>query len=87
MPRKKIALIGGGQVGGNIALLAAQKELGDIVIIDIPEAENFVKGKALDISQLLPHDGFDCQLSGSSCLLYTSPSPRDMRRSRMPSSA
>ena len=66
MPRKKIALIGGGQVGGNIALLAAQKELGDIVIIDIPEAENFVKGKALDISQLLPHDGFDCQLSGSS---------------------
>ena len=49
MPRKKIALIGGGQVGGNIALLAAQKELGDIVIIDIPEAESFVKGKALDI--------------------------------------
>ena len=43
MTRKKIALIGGGQVGGNIALLAAQKELGDIVIIDIPEAENFVK--------------------------------------------
>ena len=66
MPRKKIALIGGGQVGGNIALLAAQKELGDIVIIDIPEAENFVKGKALDISQLLPHDGFDAKLVGSS---------------------
>ena len=66
MPRKKIALIGGGQVGGNIALLVAQKELGDIAIIDIPEAENFVKGKALDISQLLPHDGFDCKLSGSS---------------------
>ena len=66
MPRKKIALIGGGQVGGNIALLAAQKELGDIVIIDIPEAENFIKGKALDISQLLPHDGFDSKLVGSS---------------------
>ena len=66
MPRKKIALIGGGQVGGNIALLVAQKELGDIVIIDIPEAENFVKGKALDISQLLPHDGFDAKLVGSS---------------------
>ena len=66
MPRKKIALIGGGQVGGNIALLVAQKELGDIAIIDIPEAENFVKGKALDISQLLPHDGFDCKLSGAS---------------------
>tara|TARA_Y100001970_G_scaffold38297_1_gene47239 strand:+ start:1245 stop:2180 length:936 start_codon:yes stop_codon:yes gene_type:complete len=66
MPRTKISLIGGGQVGGNIALLAAQKELGDIVIIDIPEAENFIKGKALDISQLLPHDGFDAKLVGSS---------------------
>ena len=66
MPRTKIALIGGGQVGGNIALLAAQKELGDIVIIDIPEAENFIKGKALDKSQLLPHDGFDSKLVGSS---------------------
>ena len=66
MPRIKISLIGGGQVGGNIALLAAQKELGDIVIIDIPEAENFIKGKALDISQLLPHDGFDSKLVGSS---------------------
>ena len=66
MPRTKISLIGGGQVGGNIALLAAQKELGDIVIIDIPEAENFIKGKVLDISQLLPHDGFDSKLVGSS---------------------
>ena len=66
MPRSKISLIGGGQVGGNIALLAAQKELGDIIIIDIPEAENFIKGKALDISQLLPHDGFDSKLVGSS---------------------
>ena len=66
MARTKISLIGGGQVGGNIALLAAQKELGDIVIIDIPEAENFIKGKALDISQLLPHDGFDSKLVGSS---------------------
>ena len=52
MTRPKISLIGGGQVGGNIALLSAQKELGDIVIVDIPEAENFMKGKALDISQL-----------------------------------
>ena len=66
MPRTKISLIGGGQVGGNIALLAAQKELGDIIIIDIPEAENFIRGKALDISQLLPHDGFDSKLVGSS---------------------
>lgn len=66
MTRPKIALIGGGQVGGNIALLSAQKELGDVVIVDIPEAENFMKGKALDISQLLPHDGYDSKLIGTS---------------------
>lgn len=66
MTRPKIALIGGGQVGGNIALLSAQKELGDLVIVDIPEAENFMKGKALDISQLLPHDGYDSKLIGTS---------------------
>ena len=65
MSRPKISLIGGGQVGGNIALLSAQKELGDIVIVDIPEAENFMKGKALDISQL-PHDGYDAKLLGTS---------------------
>ena len=77
MPRKKIALIGGGQVGGNIALLVAQKELGDIAIIDIPEAENFVKGKALDISQLLPHDGFDCKtIKNSDVVVITAGFPR-----------
>ena len=66
MARSKISLIGGGQIGGNLALLAAQKELGDIVIFDIPNAEGMTKGKALDISQLLPHDGFDVSISGSS---------------------
>ena len=45
MDRKKITLIGGGQIGGNLALLAAQKELGDVVIFDIPNAEGMVKGK------------------------------------------
>lgn len=66
MPRKKIALIGGGQIGGNLALLAAQKELGDVVIYDIPKAEGMIKGKALDIMQLRPHDGYDVNLTGSS---------------------
>ena len=47
MARKKIVLIGGGQIGGNLALLAAQKELGDVVIFDIPKAEGMVQGKAL----------------------------------------
>jgi malate dehydrogenase len=66
MARKKIALIGGGQIGGNLALLIAQKELGDVVVIDIPDAEGMVKGKSLDIMQLRPHDGFDVDIQGSS---------------------
>ncbi len=66
MARKKIALIGGGQIGGNLALLIAQKELGDVVIYDIPQAEGMTKGKALDLMQLRPHDGYDVNLEGSS---------------------
>jgi malate dehydrogenase len=66
MPRPKISLIGGGQIGGNLALLAAQKELGDIVIFDIPRAEGMVKGKALDLMQLRPHDGYDSTITGTS---------------------
>ena len=66
MARKKIALIGGGQIGGNLALLATQKELGDIVIYDIPQAEGMTKGKSLDIMQLRPHDGYDANLEGTS---------------------
>lgn len=66
MAKKKIALIGGGQIGGNLALLSAQKELGDVVIFDIPKAEGMVKGKALDIMQLRPHDGHDVTITGSS---------------------
>ena len=66
MARAKISLIGGGQIVGNLALLAAQKELGDIVIFDIPKAEGMVKGKALDLMQLKPHDGYDANISGTS---------------------
>jgi malate dehydrogenase len=66
MARKKITLIGGGQIGGNLALLAAQKELGDVIIFDIPKAEGMVKGKALDLMQLRPHDGYDSTITGSS---------------------
>ena len=66
MARRKITLIGGGQIGGNLALLAAQKELGDVVIFDIPKAEGMVKGKALDLMQLRPHDGYDSTITGSS---------------------
>ncbi|MFL3006667.1 MAG: malate dehydrogenase [Candidatus Neomarinimicrobiota bacterium] len=65
MARKKITLVGGGQIGGNLALLAAQKELGDILIFDIPQSEGMVKGKALDLMQLRPHEGYDCNITGS----------------------
>ena len=74
MKRNKISLIGGGQIGGNLALLSAQKELGDIVIYDIPQAEGMIKGKALDISQLTPMDGYDCKIKGSS-------NPEDLKNS------
>ncbi|MEC7848454.1 MAG: malate dehydrogenase [Candidatus Neomarinimicrobiota bacterium] len=66
MARYKIALIGGGQIGGHLALIAAEKELGDIVIFDIPKMEGIVKGKALDIMQLRPHDGYDVNINGTS---------------------
>ena len=66
MKRKKISLIGGGQIGGNLALIASQKELGDVVIFDIPQSEGMVKGKALDIMQLRPHDGYDTNITGTS---------------------
>jgi malate dehydrogenase len=66
MARRKIALIGGGQIGGIAALLIAQKELGDVVILDIPEKENFVKGKALDIQEMTPIDDSDCNLTATS---------------------
>ena len=66
MSKKRIALIGGGQIGGNLALLAAHKELGLIVIFDIPKAEGMVKGKALDLMQLRPHDGYDVDITGTS---------------------
>jgi malate dehydrogenase len=63
--KKKIGLIGGGQIGGNLALLAVQKQLGDVVLYDIPVAEGLVKGKALDINQLSAVDGYDCRVTGS----------------------
>lgn len=63
--KKKIALIGGGQIGGNLALLAVQKQLGDVVLYDIPAAEGMVKGKALDINQLAAVDGYDARVTGT----------------------
>jgi malate dehydrogenase len=63
--KKKIGLVGGGQIGGNLALLAVQKQLGDVVLHDIPAAEGLVKGKALDLNQLAAVDGYDCRVTGT----------------------
>ena len=62
MARKKIALVGAGQIGGTLALLAGLKELGDIVLFDI--AEGMPAGKALDLAQAAPVEGFDAELKG-----------------------
>ena len=66
MGRKKIALIGAGQIGGNLACLAAMKELGDVVLFDVPAAESLAKGKALDIAQFLAVPGAAAGLVGTS---------------------
>lgn len=66
MPRRaKITVIGGGNVGASCALWAAAKELGDVVVVDIPDAVDRVKGRMLDLAQCAPIERFDCQLIGT----------------------
>ena len=64
MARKKIALIGAGQIGGTLAHLAGLKELGDVVLFDI--ADGIPQGKGLDIAESSPVDGFDAAYKGTS---------------------
>jgi len=64
MARKKIALIGAGQIGGTLAHLAANKELGDIVLFDI--IDGVPQGKALDLAESTPIEGFNAKISGAS---------------------
>jgi len=64
--RKKIALIGAGNIGGELANLAAQKELGDVVLFDIPAKTDFAKGKALDLEQNGAVLGYDVAITGTS---------------------
>ncbi len=63
MARNKIALIGGGQIGGVLAQLCALRELGDVVLFDI--VEGMPQGKMLDIAEASPVDGFDVELKGA----------------------
>jgi len=63
MARKKIALIGAGQIGGTLAHLIGLKELGDVIMFDI--AEGIPQGKGLDIAESSPVDGFDARYAGT----------------------
>ena len=66
MAKKKIGLIGAGNIGGELANLALTKQLGDVVLFDIPAKENFAKGKALDLEQASALSGADGRVTGSS---------------------
>lgn len=65
MRRAKISIIGAGNVGATCAHWAASKELGDIVLVDIPQVEGMPQGKALDLFQASPVEGFDAKITGT----------------------
>lgn len=66
MKRSKIGLIGAGNIGGELANLAMTKQLGDVVLFDIPAKEEFAKGKALDLEQASTQSGSDSNVIGTS---------------------
>lgn len=63
MARRKIGLVGAGQIGGTLAMLAGLKNLGDVALVDI--AEGVPQGKGLDLAEMSPVEGFDCAYQGS----------------------
>jgi malate dehydrogenase len=64
--RRKVSVIGSGFTGATTALMLAQKELGDVVLVDIPQMEDPTKGKALDMLEASPVQGFDSNIVGTS---------------------
>jgi malate dehydrogenase len=89
--RKKIGLIGAGNIGGELARLCANEELGDVFLFDIPAKENFAKGKSLDLEQngaILGYDanirgtGSWADLEGADVLIITAGIPRKPGQSR-----
>lgn len=66
LKRKKVSVIGGGFTGATTAFLLAQKELGDVVLVDIPQMEKQTLGKALDMLEASPVQGFDARIIGTS---------------------
>ncbi len=91
MARKKISLIGAGNIGGELASLALTKQLGDVVLFDIPAKASFAKGKALDLAQATSLSGSDGSVigtdrwedcAGSDVLIVTAGIPRKPGQSR-----
>lgn len=91
MKRSKISLIGAGNIGGELANLAMTKQLGDVVLFDIPAKEDFAKGKALDLEQASTQSGADSRVigtsswedvAGSDVLIVTAGVPRKPGQSR-----
>jgi malate dehydrogenase len=91
MKRAKITVVGGGNVGANCAVWLAQKELGDVVVVDIPDMEGTIKGKMLDLMQCGPIDRFDSRIiasadyeaaTGSDIVIITAGLPRKPGMSR-----
>ena len=89
--RAKITIVGGGNVGSSCALWAASKELGDIVVVDIPQAEGVIKGRMLDLAQCSPIELFDANIkattdyadiAGSDVVVITAGLPRKPGMSR-----
>ena len=89
--RKKIAVIGGGQIGQIVAMLAAQKEFGDIVVLDVEAYVNVVKGKALDLMEMAPHGSYDANITattdfkdiaGADVVIITAGKPREAGMTR-----
>ncbi len=87
--RNKIGLVGAGQIGGTLALLAGLKDLGDVALVDV--AEGIPQGKALDLIEASPVEGFDCAyrgsndyaaLAGSDVVIVTAGVPRKPGMSR-----
>jgi malate dehydrogenase len=65
MKRAKISIVGAGNVGATCAHWAASKELGDIVLVDVPQVEGMPQGKALDLYESSPIEGFDSRITGA----------------------
>ena len=65
MRRAKISIIGAGNVGATAAHWAASKELGDIVLVDIPQVDGMPQGKALDLYEASPIEGYDSKITGA----------------------